>query len=285
MCAQTPRRLRKDRGEIKKWSEGVQKLKTAVFSTLKRGPKEGSEGGNQWRNDAVRVFQTGLESRWFTPFLSPLYFFEDVNEKQKTGEGWEDKEFSIGNGGDCKHHKTHTEAGECGERDEQEVHISVKWLKKTVEKFHKKGTQLFKDHHMDLKLTALKLHNEMCSEFSEEDPFDKFSFVDVVLKQSKVVEETALMRFQMELDEDASLMNVKSKCRSPGSHKWNVNQRLGFTRVGLTSERNWLLLSSKQAKRTKAKKRLTALQRFVEKKGDLIADEAITMVAKMCDID
>jgi hypothetical protein len=129
----------------------------------------------------------------------------------------------------------------------------------------------------------------------------KMSFVNTVLDYSKVIEETTLMRLAVRVDELNSKEGIRDKYMPAGirnvsrpyacvSHEEN-DAEAARVEAGIRSNTNTnmidkVLLANKfRTKRTSAKRRLSALQRFVEKKGDLVSDDAIAFVARMYDID
>lgn len=218
---------------------------------------------------------------------------EPKKKKQKTNCVWEDVEdFSTREVRNYSHHKKYMRKCEDGP-DETEIHLSVLWLKKAVEEFHKPGTQIFKDHCMDLKCTANKLNGEICGALGRHDPFG-VNYINVVLNQSKVTEETTTLRLKTELDEVSSKEAIRDKCRATGkcdchrpqacvSHE-DKDREAARAEAKIRSSRDQTAVEKKQTahrfrtKRTSAKRRLSAVQKFVEKKGDLVSDEAITFV-------
>lgn len=216
------------------------------------------------------------------------------NKKQKLD--WEDGDFSTREVRDHSHHKRCTRR-EKGNPPEKEMHLSVRWLKKAVEKFHEPGSKTFEDHCIDLKLSALKLHNEICGalgRFKPFEPMDGLSFVNVVLEKSKIIEETTLMRSEMESDELNSKMEITNKCKGKNctrpcacaSHEdkdATATRAEAEIRASRDGEKKLAAFKFK-TKKTKSKRTLSAVQKFAEKKGDLVSDNVITTVARMCDI-
>ena len=64
---------------------------------------------------------------------------------------------------------------------------------------------------MDLKLTELKLYDEICGALDDFERLSPLSYVDIVLKRSKVIEETTLMRERMQIDESNSKKGIEDK--------------------------------------------------------------------------
>ena len=73
--------------------------------------------------------------------------------------------------------------------------MGFRYLQKIVREFQ---GGLVRDHYHDLKHTALTLFNAIVDDLRR--GFFEVSWVDLVLDTSKIIEETTLMRMQMEID-------------------------------------------------------------------------------------
>ena len=78
----------------------------------------------------------------------------DGPKKKQQKLDWEDEDFSTREVRGYSHHKSYTRR-DIGDFSEEEVHVSVRWLKKAVEKFYETGSETFKNRYMDLKLLLL----------------------------------------------------------------------------------------------------------------------------------
>ena len=224
-------------------------------------------------------------------------------KKQKTEFHWEGKEFSTREVRKYSHTKRLTRKDDGFPVTEK--HVSVTWLKKAVEKFHVPGTTVYKEHYMDLKLTALKLYDEICGAFRDFErpskPLDGLNFVDVILNHSKVIEETTLMRSHVESDVKTHKEGIEQKYKGHGNYDCarpracvshdDKDAEAARKEAVIRSNGDERTIEKKLAayrfktKRTNAKRRLSAVQKFVNKKGDLVSDVAIEMVVKLCDVD
>lgn len=265
--------------------------------------------GTRQSDDAVRDFTNPVlvAALMFSlvPWSTHFFMMERPTKKKKKEEKepWENMDFVIRKVREYSHHEKHTRKDNGAM--ETSIHVSVNWLKKAVEKFHEPGTKTFREHCMYLKLTSLKLHDEICGGFvwvEEPDrPVNDVNCVNVVLNQSNVIKDTALMRTKMESDVIAFQDEIQQKHKGMGncdcnclhacvSHEDQDAEAVRSEAVIRNSRGDEQEIKKKLAafrfktKRTKAKRRLSSVQKFAEKKGDITSNAAITVVAKMCDI-